>query len=195
MAKYGSCPGYIFLPLRGGKIITFLDQVELLFKMLGVMLPFLIFAVIVGLIGAIPKILKNSRLKKVGILDTDSMSGIDFENWLKYRFKEMGYTVKTTPRTGDGGADLILINRHGERIAVQAKKSAKQNIGVKAISEVMRGKSVHNCVKAMVITNQYYTKQAYSDAKKCDVELWDRDVLLDRIEIFNKLKEKKSKVS
>ncbi len=179
---------------RGGKDITFLDQVVLLSKMLSVAIPILILAAIFTAICSIPAFLKNQRLKKAGILDTDSMSGIDFEKWLKYRFEEMGCRVKTTPRTGDGGADLILTNLHGERIAVQVKKSAKQNIGVKAIEEVLRGKMVYNCDKTMVVTNQYYTKQAYSDAKKCNIELWDRDVLLERIEILNSVKERKAKV-
>ena len=167
----------------------------MLFKMLGVIIPILLLATIFFLICSIPTYIRNQRLKKAGILDTDTMSGIEFENWLKYRFQDMGYRVKTTPRTGDGGADLILTGRNGERIAVQAKKSARQNIGVKAIEEVLRGKMVHDCDRAMVVTNQYYTKQAYSNAKKCNIELWDRDVLLKRIEIINRIKERKAKVS
>ncbi|KJS76326.1 MAG: hypothetical protein JL56_05775 [Desulfotomaculum sp. BICA1-6] len=153
------------------------------------MLPFLLLAVIIGLISAIPSYIRNNRLKNAGILDTDTMDGIEFEDWLKHRFKEMGYRVQTTPRTGDGGADLILTGRNGERIAVQAKKSAKQNIGVKAIDEVLRGIRVHDCDRAMVVTNQYYTDQAKRDAKKCNIELWNRDDLLERIEIFKKAKQ------
>lgn len=118
------------------------------------------------------------HLNYKSILDTDKMSGVEFEIWLKKKFQKMGYQAKTTSRTGDGGADLILtIPSSGKKIAVQAKQSSKNTIGVKAVSEVMRGMKVWNCDEAWVVTNQHFTNQAHSDGKKCGVKMIDRDEL------------------
>lgn len=51
---------------------------------------------------------KEQRLKRSGIQDIDIMTGLQFENYLRLFFTEKGYKVKTAPKTGDYGADLIL---------------------------------------------------------------------------------------
>ena len=128
-----------------------------------------------------------------GIVDTDKMSGVEFEVWLKKKFQKMGYQVKTTSRTGDGGADLVLTNpSSGKKIAVQAKQSSKNTIGVKAVSEVMRGMKVWNCDEAWVVTNQYFTNQAYSDGKKCGVKMIDRDKLAAMMDRLQKKEQQKN---
>lgn len=40
--------------------------------------------------------------------DFDLMNGIEFEQFLMVLFTTMGYRVKSTPNTGDFGADLLL---------------------------------------------------------------------------------------
>lgn len=35
----------------------------------------------------------------------------------------------------------------------------------------------YNCQKGVVITNNYFTKQAIKEGEICDIELWDRDKL------------------
>ena len=44
----------------------------------------------------------------ITINDTDGIDGIEFENILEKLFTKMGYLVKTTKRSGDQGADLLL---------------------------------------------------------------------------------------
>ena len=40
---------------------------------------------------------------------------------------------------------------------------------------------LYSCQKAVVITNNYFTSGAVRAAKAVGVELWDRDVLSDKI--------------
>ena len=80
------------------------------------------------------------------------------------------------------GADLILRGHKGNKIAVQAKKTIKRTVGPKPIGEVLRGIKNYNCDKGIVVTNQFFSDNAKKEAKACDVELWDRDKLLDKIE-------------
>lgn len=126
----------------------------------------------------IPSKIRYQQLKSAGILAVDKMNGKDFELWLKNMFSNLGYRVKMTQTTSDGGADLILTSSTGKKIAVQAKKSASKNIGVKAVEEIMRGQRIYGCDEAWVVTNQYFTKDALSSAPKCGVVLWNRNDLL-----------------
>lgn len=181
--------------LEGIQIISPETSLKMVFGIVIFLILFLLIFSPYIFIPAIKNRFNHLRLKDAGLLDTDTMTGIEFEKWLKHQLEQIGYRVKTTPRTGDGGADLILTGLNDERIAVQAKKlaSSKRKIGVKAVEEVLRGKMVHNCDKAIVITNQYFGTQAIRDAKKCGVELWDRNQLLEQIEINKKVKQKMSR--
>lgn len=111
----------------------------------------------------------NSTLNKI-----DNFKGEEFEDYLYYIYKQHGYKVKKTPRTGDFGVDLILIDRSGEKIAIQAKRW-KSNVGVKAVQEIVAGRIHYNCDRAVVVTNSYFTKAAIKLANSNNVELVNRD--------------------
>lgn len=49
-----------------------------------------------------------------------SLSGVEFENELAKLFMGMGYQVELTPKTADGGVDLIL-KKNGKKTVVQCK--------------------------------------------------------------------------
>lgn len=67
--------------------------------------------------------------------ELDSLSGVEFEEFLAGLFRAQGYAVELTPATGDYGADLIL-SKDGRRIAVQAKRYAG-SVGVAAVQEAL----------------------------------------------------------
>jgi hypothetical protein len=92
----------------------------------------------------------------------DSMTGLEFELYLKKLIQRLNYKVKLTPANNDQGADLIL-EKNGNIIAVQ---------------EVVAAKEYYNCNKAIVVTKNTYTKSARELAKKCNVSLWDGKLLI-----------------
>ncbi|MBF0706786.1 restriction endonuclease (plasmid) [Alkalihalobacillus hwajinpoensis] len=110
------------------------------------------------------------------INDIDTMTGIEFEDYLADFFETKGYNIKLTPRSGDYGVDLILRKRRN-KIAVQVK-CYTSNIGVDAIQEVIAGRIYWRTKEAMVITNRYFTHNAKKLAKTSDVKLVDRDSLI-----------------
>ncbi len=109
----------------------------------------------------------------------DSMSGIEFEEFLKDLFQEKGYKVSLTQNTGDQGADLILDNIN-EKIIVQAKRYSTK-VSNKAIQEAAAAIKYYNANRAIVITNNYFTNSAIALAAANKIELWDRDVLIKHI--------------
>jgi HJR/Mrr/RecB family endonuclease len=122
---------------------------------------------------------KQQAIRKSGIKEIDSMSGIDFEKRLEVMFKDLGYKVKRTPPSGDFGADLILENPKGKTV-VQAKRYSRP-IGVKAVQEVIGSMAFYNATNALVVTNSSFTSQAYKLAQCNAVELWDREKLIDNL--------------
>ncbi len=122
---------------------------------------------------------EKRRLRRAGIYDVDQMDGHEFERFLVLLFQRLGYVVEQTRATGDFGADLI-IEKHEERALVQAKRSAR-NVSPKAVQEVVAAKALYKCARAIVVTNQRYTKSAEALAVANNVELWDRNRLVTAI--------------
>ena len=109
----------------------------------------------------------------------DHMTGIQFEEYLKAHFEKLGYRVENTPASNDYGADLVL-NKSGVRIVVQAKRyNAK--VSNKAVQEIAGALGYYKASKGMVITNSFFTPNAKKLAASCNIELWDRNKV---IEIF-----------
>jgi len=108
------------------------------------------------------------------------MSGDLFEKFLLTLFFKLGYKVQLVGSlAGDYGTDLI-IEKEGVRTAVQAKRW-KGVVGIKAVQEVYGSLNLRNCAKALIVTNNYFTRQAKELAKANVVELWDRDMLVNKM--------------
>lgn len=118
---------------------------------------------------------KHQKALQLKMFDIDAMKGEEFEEYLMHLFQKKGYKVKTTAKTGDFGADLIL-EKDRKRIVVQAKRY-KAKVGNGAVQEVTAAIRHYNASSGMVITNSYFTKPAQSLASSNDIELWDRNVL------------------
>ncbi|EZH65672.1 hypothetical protein DH09_12510 [Bacillaceae bacterium JMAK1] len=119
----------------------------------------------------------EERYLRSGIEQIDQMSGKEFERRLAIHFTYCGWHVHLTSDTGDYGADLVGENQEGETVVIQAKRY-KRNIGVRAVQEVNSAKTYYGAGQAIVITNQYFTRNAEELARRCGVELWDRNRLM-----------------
>jgi restriction system protein len=139
---------------------------------------FLVFnGIIILLTIGISKLVKSGRrYLKLDFSQLNSLSGEEFELFLKAHFTKMGYSVSLTPKSGDYGADLIL-KKNGEKIIVQAKRY-KGSVGISAVQEVIGAKAYYKGKKALVVTNSYFTPAAKELASKTDVTLWDGKILL-----------------
>lgn len=110
------------------------------------------------------------------IEEVDEMTGIEFEQFLYYKFKKRGFKVKTTPVTGDYGADLV-IRKKREIIVVQAKRY-QRDVGIAAVQEVIGSIAYYQASKGMVITNSFFTPNAVNLARANDIILWKRKEVL-----------------
>lgn len=138
----------------------------------------LLFAVLIVRIS--PKLYKNYKLSKAGFDQIDRMTGEEFEKYLGIIFQIMGYKVTLLGGTKhDYGADLI-IEKNGSRTAVQAKRH-RNSIDAEAVRSVYGSMNMHECNKALVVTNSSFTEHALTIAKANQVELWGRYQLANKI--------------
>lgn len=109
----------------------------------------------------------------------DEMDGYQFEEFVAQLFQDMGYKTEVTSNSGDYGIDVIA-RRKGLTIGIQAKRYSDK-VPNKAVQEVIAGISYYKLDQGLVITNNYFTRQAQNQAKGTNVLLWDRDMLQQKL--------------
>lgn len=138
----------------------------------------LLFAVLMAV-----KISKASKFRKsaMEINLIDNMSGEDFELALRELLSHVGYThINTTPKSGDFGADLIMNDRKGNKIVVQAKRYTN-SVKIDAVQQVHTAKDYYRADHAILITNSHVTKAGHELAARTGVEIWERPQLIQLI--------------
>lgn len=126
-----------------------------------------------------PRMRRKQRLRESNIVETDAMSGQEFEEYLAALFQAQGYSAQLTP-TYDFGASLIL-EGDGERTLVQANQRTRGDVGLRAVQGAHTAMGYYQATRAVVITNRHFTTQAITLAKANLVELWDRERLAEEI--------------
>src|ERR1700757_643440 len=103
---------------------------------------------------------RRRDLKRVasGMAALDQMSGVEFEEFVAAQLRTRGWTVIRTAGTGDYGVDLIA-KKDRTCMAIQCKRLARA-VGVAAVQQVVSGARHHGCDRAVVVTNQAFTKAA-----------------------------------
>ncbi len=145
------------------------------------LLPLIILIVVIYVLRLIYREYQRDKLSKTGIFDIDKMSGPEFENRLVVLYKNLGYQVEHTGKSGDLGVDLIII-KDGRRTAIQAK-CWQGNVNERAVQEVFTGKTVHHCDHALIFTNSNFTSFARKVAYDTNVQLCGRNYLIKLLEV------------
>ena len=105
---------------------------------------------------------------------------------VKEVFEALGYSVETTPASGDQGVDLIVA-KHGRRTAVQAK-GYYNSVSNKAVQEAFAGMAHYHCHACAVATNSRFTPAAKDLAASTGCILIDEhnmfDFVMGRVEVF-----------
>jgi hypothetical protein len=104
----------------------------------------------------------------------------EFDFFLKWLLSELGYEAQPEMYAPtDWGIDVVA-TKDGEKVAVQAIRCPRTHkvteIAIHLMQEI-RG----DCPKALVITSAYFTAQAKASAEKASIELWDAEVLNQKI--------------
>lgn len=101
--------------------------------------------------------------------NTDSMNGIEYEEYCKNILEDAGWDVEDTPTSGDQGVDLIA-SIEDVRVCIQCKCFAKA-VGNKAVQEVAAGIVHWKGTHAVVVARNGFTKSARTLAESNKVIL------------------------
>jgi len=124
-------------------------------------------------------------------LDTNfsNLDPYEFESFVAELFNKMGYSTKVTPRSKDHGLDVIA-EKDKEVTVIQVKQYNSEKVSADEVRETIGSKAIYDNqynyevsekkpripVKAVVVTNSYFTDSAKEDAKDL-LTLWDKDAL------------------
>jgi len=105
-----------------------------------------------------------------------AMSGEEFERYLADLLRRLGWKVELTPRSRDGGVDLIATKADiigvEERLLIQCKNQATP-VGVEVVRE-MQG-ILEGTAKGVVASPSGFTADAKAFAATRGLQLWDGD--------------------
>ncbi|MGZ9586477.1 restriction endonuclease [Paenibacillus marinisediminis] len=116
------------------------------------------------------------------------LSGAEFERLLALYFRDQGYVVNEVGVGGnDGGVDLVIIDKRGEKTAVQAKCYADHNmVPVQTVRELVAAKRNHDCILSLLITTSDLTTPAKKEAEQFKVEYWHGGLIEQKLKAWSK---------
>lgn len=112
-------------------------------------------------------------------------NGIEFEHCFANILQKLHYSnIEVTSGSGDFGID-ILATKDDILYGFQCKLYSN-TVGNEAVQEAYSGKKHYNCNIAIVVTNNYFSEQAITQARETQVILWDRNILKNKLKNINK---------
>lgn len=112
--------------------------------------------------------------------DLKRMHPFKFEDYIAKLYKNMGYSVKQTKRTGDGGKDMIA-TKNGQTYFVECKRYSDP-VNVHKMRDfvgacVLGGKDI----KGIYVTTSSFTNDAKSAANRIGIQMIDGNKLMSMI--------------
>ena len=122
----------------------------------------------------------KSGIEYRSLSDLKRMHPFKFEDYVAKLYKNMGYSVKQTKRTGDGGKDIVA-TKNGQTYFVECKRYSDP-INVHKMRDfvgacVLGGKDV----KGIYVTTSSFTNDAKSAANRIGIKMIDGNKLMSMI--------------
>lgn len=114
------------------------------------------------------------------------MSPREFEEFVGDLFEKMGYKVKLTQKTRDGGRDIIVTKADPFpfTLIVECKHwGENHNVDVSVVRSVYGVQVAEQANKSVIVTSSKFTRDArkFAESQKEMMTLWDMDDLLELI--------------
>ena len=150
--------------------------VILLFLKLGNLVFIILFVGAVGWIVSSITTGQGKRFQSKSLEQLTKMNQYDFEGYVGNVYRKLGYTVMQTPKSRDGGKDLIMY-KGGQTYYVEVKRFKNKPVGRPLIQQ-LAGASYPAGAKPIFVTTSRFTAEAIAEAKLSKVELIDGKKLI-----------------
>ena len=119
------------------------------------------------------------RVTDSGIYDIDQMDKNQFELFLLHLFKGYGYAVEVRQRDSSQGAELFICKDDEQAIVMAAND--QRHMGVHAVEQIVEAKARNSVNSAWLVTNRDFSSAAYSLARTKQIQLVNRECLIDMV--------------
>ena len=120
---------------------------------------------------------ERQKLQALSMVDIHVMGGLDFEKYVAELLKSQGYTNVALTEKYDYGVDVVAV-RDGVRWGIQVKRHADM-VKADAVRQVVTALNHCKCQRAMVVTDNIFSRPAKSLAASNSCVLVDRGKLAD----------------
>lgn len=116
---------------------------------------------------------KKNDFSRLLTTEVSSLTPNQFEHYVANLIQALpGWKASATRASGDQGCDVVAVSPDGARYAIQVKHYSN-NVGNKAVQEIVAAKPMYNAQAAIVVTSgPGYTRQAIELANANGVVLW-----------------------
>lgn len=115
--------------------------------------------------------------KRINVSSLEELRRLDpyeFEKVVGDYYRDCGYTVQQTKRTGDGGKDLIMY-KGGQIYFVEVKRYGKSHPVDRPLIQKLVGACHPNNAKGIFVTTSRFTQGAINEANRSGIQLIDGD--------------------
>lgn len=118
------------------------------------------------------------------ILGKFSSDPTDFEKFCAELFSKMGYKTEVTPKTGDGGFDIVLHKGKTKGIVECKCYNRNYSIGRPMIQKLVGANQKEHATQMFFVTTSCFSKDAVAFADETNVHLIDGDKLIELIDEY-----------
>jgi restriction endonuclease Mrr len=119
---------------------------------------------------------KSINLKKYEYLI--SLSPQQFEDTISELFKKLGYSIKQTPYSSDGGVDIIATHAK-KKYVIECKRYSKDNLVGRRDIQILHASKIDNDAEsAIFVTTSDFTNDAYQYAQRHNIRLINGEDLI-----------------
>lgn len=125
-------------------------------------------------------------------IDIDNISPRGFEELTAQLFSKLGYNVKLTGMTRDGGMDIVASKEitkglKPHNVIIECKRYSKDNsIGAGIIRNLLGTMFMNKADRGILVTTSQFTREAIRIAENQPIELIDRAKLLELLKQIDK---------
>ncbi len=111
----------------------------------------------------------------------ECLSRDEFSHFVRWILEELNFEVFPEKHMADFGVDFLAA-KDREKFVFLARQYPKTFKVTDTITLVAQeAKKIYGCDKVVILTTTFFTSQAVTEAKKLDIELWDADILAEKI--------------
>jgi HJR/Mrr/RecB family endonuclease len=118
---------------------------------------------------------------KASVYFVEDLSEREFERFMRWLLEELGFEIQSNQQISVG-LNFAAV-KDGQKICIHARKYPLDlRIASSVVSGANQTKLTNGCRRSIVAVNGFFSQRAIFDAENLGVELWDRNMIVQKIE-------------